>query len=42
MPVLAIANLNDLLRFLNSESSFAAATRSFLPAVERYRERYGA
>ena len=42
MPVLAIANLNDLLRFLNSESSFAAAARSFLPAVERYRERYGA
>ena len=26
MPVLAIANLNDLLRFLNSESSLAAAT----------------
>ncbi len=42
MPVLAIANLNDLLRFLNSESSYATAARSFLPAVERYRERYGA
>jgi orotate phosphoribosyltransferase len=42
MPVLAIANLNDLLRFLNSESSRAVAARSFLPAVQRYRERYGA
>ena len=42
MPVLAIANLNDLLRFLNSESSYAATARSFLPAVQRYRERYGA
>ena len=42
MPVLAIANLNDLLRFLNSESSFAAAARSFLPTVQAYRERYGA
>jgi orotate phosphoribosyltransferase len=42
MPVLAIANLNDLLRFLNSKSPHAAAARSFLPAVERYRERYGA
>lgn len=42
MPVLAIATLNDLLRFLNSDSSLAAAARSFLPAVQRYRERYGA
>ncbi|HET9025443.1 MAG TPA: orotate phosphoribosyltransferase [Burkholderiaceae bacterium] len=42
MPVLAIANLNDLLRFLNSESQLAAAARSFIPAVQRYRERYGA
>ncbi len=42
MPVLAIATLNDLLQFLNSESSFAAAARSFLPAVARYRERDGA
>lgn len=42
MPVLAIATLNDLLRFLNSKSCHAAAARSFLPAVERYRERYGA
>jgi orotate phosphoribosyltransferase len=42
VPVLAIANLNDLLRFLNSTSSRAAGARSFLPAVQRYRERYGA
>jgi orotate phosphoribosyltransferase len=42
VPVLAIATLNDLLRFLNSGSSFAAPARSFLPAVQRYRERYGA
>ena len=41
MPVVAIATLTDLLRFLNSESSVAAAARSFVPAVERYRERYG-
>jgi orotate phosphoribosyltransferase len=42
MPVIAIANLSDLLRFLNSESSYAAAARSFVPAVQRYREQYGA
>jgi orotate phosphoribosyltransferase len=42
VPVLSIANLSDLLRFLNSESSYAAAARSFVPAVERYREQYGA
>jgi orotate phosphoribosyltransferase len=42
IPVFAIATLSDLLRFLNSESSYAATARSFLPAVQRYRERYGA
>ncbi len=42
MPVLAIATLTDLLRFLNSGSTHAAAARSFAPAVQRYRERYGA
>jgi orotate phosphoribosyltransferase len=42
IPVLAIANLTDLLRFLNSSSSFAGPARKFLPAVQQYRERYGA
>ena len=42
MPVMAIATLTDLLRFLNSESPHAASARSFLPSVERYREQYGA
>ena len=42
IPVISIANLSDLLRFLNSESPCAAAARSFGPAVERYREQYGA
>jgi orotate phosphoribosyltransferase len=41
IPVIAIADLSDLLRFLNSESSYAAAARSFEPAVQRYREQYG-
>jgi orotate phosphoribosyltransferase len=42
MPVVAIATLTDLLRFLNSESPHAASARSFLPSVERYRQQYGA
>jgi orotate phosphoribosyltransferase len=42
MPVIAIAALTDVLRFLNSGSPLAAAARSFGPAVHRYREQYGA
>jgi orotate phosphoribosyltransferase len=41
-PVMSIANLDDLLAFLRSDSALAASARASLPAVERYRERYGA
>jgi orotate phosphoribosyltransferase len=41
-PVIAIADLNDLLSFLRSDSALAAGARDRLPAVEQYRERYGA
>jgi orotate phosphoribosyltransferase len=41
-PVVAIATLVDLLAFLRSDSADAASARGHLPAVERYRERYGA
>jgi orotate phosphoribosyltransferase len=39
LPVVAIANLRDLLQYLASQSDPALA--SFLPAVQAYRERYG-
>jgi len=42
MPVLAIATLDDVMLYLASESSQARQVGSFRPAVERYRERYGA
>jgi orotate phosphoribosyltransferase len=42
MPVLAIANLDDVMHYLASESSQAQHVRGHRPAVERYRERYGA
>ena len=42
IPVLAIANLDDVMHYLASESSQAQHVRGFRPAVERYRERYGA
>lgn len=41
-PVLSIADVDDLLRFLRSGSEFAAEARRQLPAVEQYRQRYGA
>jgi len=41
-PVIAIANLDDLLRFLRSDSPLAASARPQLAALEQYRKRYGA
>jgi len=42
MPVLAIATLDDVMQYLASESTQARQVGSFRPAVQRYRERYGA
>jgi orotate phosphoribosyltransferase len=41
-PVIAIADVDHLLRFLRSGSALAAPLRAHLPAVEQYRKRYGA
>ncbi len=41
-PVLAIANLADLLGFLRSGSSLAAPLQHRLASLEQYRDRYGA
>jgi orotate phosphoribosyltransferase len=41
-PVVAIADLDDLLRYLRSDSGLAASMRHQLPAVQAYRDRYGA
>jgi len=41
-PVLAIADVDDLLGFLQSGAPRAAALRHQIPAVELYRKRYGA
>ena len=40
LPVLAIATLDDLLDFLNSDADSSSAGQA--QAVARYRERYGA
>jgi orotate phosphoribosyltransferase len=42
IPVLAIATLNDLMEFMGSDSAQSHAVKTHRPAVERYRERYGA
>jgi orotate phosphoribosyltransferase len=42
VPVLAIATLDDVMQFLAAESAHAQQVRAYRPAVERYRERYGA
>ena len=42
LPVLAIATLDDLMQFLAADSAPAHQLSAFRPAVERYRERYGA
>jgi orotate phosphoribosyltransferase len=41
-PVISIANLDNLLGFLRSDSDVAATLRHQLSAVESYRKRYGA
>jgi len=41
-PVIAIADLDDLLRFLQSDAPQALALRPQVAAVEQYRHRYGA
>lgn len=41
-PVIAIADLDDLLGFLRSDAVLAAPLRGQLPALEQYRNRYGA
>lgn len=42
LPVLAIATLDDLMEFMQSDTAQSRAVRAHFPAVERYRERYGA
>ena len=42
VPVLAIATLDDVMQFLAADSAHAQQVRAYRPAVERYRERYGA
>lgn len=42
VPVISIANLNDLIGLLYSDSPVAAPARASLPAIEAYREQYGA
>ncbi len=41
-PVIAIANVHDLLGLLRSDSAYAGSVRAHLPALEQYRNRYGA
>jgi len=41
-PVIAIANLDQLLGFLRSGSALATPTLAHLAALEQYRKRYGA
>lgn len=40
-PVISIAGFGDLLGFLHSGSVYAQTAREHLPALERYREKYG-
>ena len=42
VPVIPIANLDDLIGLLRSDSLAAAAARRHLASIEAYRERYGA
>jgi orotate phosphoribosyltransferase len=41
VPVISIANLNDLIDLLRSDSPLAAPARPHLASIEAYRERYG-
>ncbi len=42
VPVISIANLDDLIGLLQSDSSLAATARAHLTSIETYRQRYGA
>jgi orotate phosphoribosyltransferase len=42
VPVISIANLDDLIALLRSDSPMAATGRVHLPSIEAYREKYGA
>ncbi len=42
IPVVAIADFNDLMSYLDSDSERAADARPYRAAMLRYRERYGA
>jgi len=42
VPVISIANLDDLIGLLQSDSPLAATARAHLASIEAYRERYGA
>ena len=42
MPVVSIANLNDLLEFMDQDSPAAQAARPYREAVAAYRAKYGA
>jgi len=41
VPVISIANLDDLIGLLRSDSPLAATARPHLASIEAYRERYG-
>ena len=41
IPVVAVANLNDLMDFIDSDSAAAAALRPHREAMLQYRRRYG-
>jgi orotate phosphoribosyltransferase len=42
VPVISIANLDDLIGLLRSDSPLADAARQHLSSIEAYRKRYGA
>jgi orotate phosphoribosyltransferase len=42
VPVISIANLDDLIGLLQSDSTLATTARSHLASIEAYRQRYGA
>jgi orotate phosphoribosyltransferase len=42
IPVISVANLNDLMFFLDSDSALASQARPYRAAMQAYRERYGA
>lgn len=42
MPVIAIATLEDLFSFMDSDSAQADVARPYRAAMEQYRQRYGA